>query len=187
MKKLKLFTALLLLTTITTTAQITKGNWMVGGNGSFSYNKSETKNTSGGLQQNSASLPYYYVVLEPNVGYFFLNNFSTGMKFNYTAVFSEGQTFSQEAANISVAPFVRYYFLKDVKTINLFFEPSYYYTFGNIYTSYSTMTRLKFGTVAFLNNSVGIEAGLSYDVGSTTQNNFQRVLLGFGLQIHLEK
>ncbi len=190
MKTIKLLLAITLLFTISTNAQITKGNWMVGGNASFSYSKYEAKtdgsSPSSGTTLSVSNIGSYYILLEPNIGYFVYNKFCVGSKFYYTNGFGNGGKLELTAGNFSIGPYARYYFLKDEKQLNVFVEPSYYY-FTNKSLGKATGYSIKAGTVIFFNSSVGFETALSYVRRSSEQNNYKELFLGFGLQIHLEK
>jgi hypothetical protein len=185
MKKLKLFTALLLLTTITTNAQITKGNWMVGGSGNFtSY---EGKDSNGEVSNKGFGMS-----IRPNLGYFLVDKFVVGSGIGFSFSKQEGYN---KSSSFSVSPFVRFYFLKPENKVNLLAEANYNFSQnfndgvhdGN-YNGYG----FKVGPVIYFNNSVGLEITLDYN--STTTNPVSSssssgsyLQLGLGFQIHLEK
>jgi hypothetical protein len=179
MKTIKTLFFATLLFTLTTNAQITKGNWMVGGSAYFnSYN---AKNGKGEEIQKGTS-----VNLQPNIGYFFYNNFAGGLSAGYGI-----SKTNNDASNsgFSVGPFLRYYFLKPEKRVNLLAEVDYYYGKNFDRRDFSTSYGLKAGPVIYFNSSVGLELLAKYDhnyysSGADTTNNFQ---IGLGLQIHLEK
>lgn len=186
MKTIQFFIAILLIS-LSTNAQITKGNWMMGGSGSFNYSKTEPKTTS----TSGTTLVYstngtYTTLLEPNIGYFIKDKFSIGMKINFLNAFVENQPFSLNESNISISPNIRYYFLAVDKNYNLFVEPSYYY-YMNKSLGNANGYGLKSGFVVFLNSSVGIEPTLNYlhnESDKFIKNDF---FIGIGFQIHLEK
>ena len=60
---------------LTLNAQITKGNWLVGGDIGFSYSKSKPESTI-----NSES---FNIDLSPNIGYFFWDKLALGTRVNY--------------------------------------------------------------------------------------------------------
>lgn len=186
-KTLKTIVLTILLCTITANAQITKGNWMVGGTGSFSYSKTESKNNPGtGTTINYTSNGYFKIALEPNIGYFLVNRLAIGCKLNYLNAFEEGEKLKTDAMNLSIGPYIRYYFLKDDKMYNLFIEPSFNKFLSNSLGN-ATSFSIKSGFVIFMNSSVGLETSISYI--KTTSLDFERneVFLGLGFQIHLEK
>lgn len=191
MKNLNLFfIAIALFTFSNTNAQITKGNWMMGGNGSFSYSKYESKNTSSssGTTINYVTTGSYYILLEPNIGYFIKDKFALGLKMSISNFFNDGEDIPFKLSNslIGLNPYVRYYFLEVDKNYNLFVEPSYY-LYSNNNASYANGYGLKSGFVFFLNSSVGIEPTLSYIHTENEKSKGNRLLFGIGFQIHLEK
>lgn len=193
MKNLNTFFIVTLMFSLTANAQITKGNWMVGGSGSltvnnykyYDYNNKKFVTDKGfGLQ------------VMPNIGYFIFNKFAGGIVMNYGYGESKddngGSGFSRYA---NIGPFVRYYFLDEEKMINIFLQASYDST---LYNKQSKKTRLasKAGTVIFLNDIVGLEVSLEYSrinfqytsdpiYDNISLNNVLQ--LGIGFQIHLER
>ena len=68
MKTLKTIAITILLSTITANAQITKGNWMVGGTGNFSSYESKYINNGNEVTNKGIGTN-----ISPNIGYFFIN------------------------------------------------------------------------------------------------------------------
>lgn len=174
------FLFLALFITITTNAQITKGNWMVGGSASFKSYKSENIN-NGSLVNNN------YVDLSPDFGYFLIDKFVVGAKSNFGYTGYEGAN----GKGYNVGPFARYYFLKPEKTVNFFTQVNFGYGeyINSVNSKYPTRNYgFKAGSVIFFNNSVGLEMALEYNKAnenSTLNNSFYQFTIGF--QIHLEK
>lgn len=163
--------------TIASNAQITKGNWMMGGGASFSNGKTTSGNTT------SESTGFS---ISPNIGYFFIDKLSIGTagQFNYT--FDKGDAKTYSSNNFS--PFIRYYFLKTEKEINIFTEGSYEIIRTNHSDSKADKFNIKAGTVFFLNSSVGLEIALNYSKQKTNQDFENRAIyLNVGFQIHLER
>jgi len=180
MNKILKTIALTILLCYTANAQITKGNWMVGGDAYFS--NVTNKNANGEKVQSSSQLR-----LGPNLGYFFYDRFAAGLS---TAL---GFTTINGSNNINsgfgLGPFIRYYFLKPEKTVNFLLQANYNYgkSFNN--SDFTTSYGLKLGPVIYFNSSVGLELLAKYEhfyisSDSRTANIFQ---IGIGLQIHLEK
>lgn len=173
-----LITAILF--TITTNAQITKGNWMVGGDAS--YTNSKVINANDKIIGSGNSIRVF-----PNIGYFIIDKFSLGINGNFNYGKSNG---SPSNIGFGVGPFARYYFLKSEKRINLLTEVNYnYYTSKTqgFNSTNSTSYRFKAGPVIYFNSSVGLELTLNYGSNkfdTYTSNTFQ---IGLGFQIHLEK
>ena len=181
MKTIKLIFTLSLFSFLTSNAQITKGNWMVGGSASFKSYKSENIN-SGNIEKNN------YVELSPDFGYFLINKFIVGAKANFGYIGYEG---GANGKSYNIGPFARYYFLKPEKTVNVFAQANL--TYGEYINSQNTKypTRsygFKAGSVIFFNSSVGLEMAIEYNKAnenSTLNNSFYQFVIGF--QIHLEK
>lgn len=177
MKKIILIIGVLFFS-ISVKSQITKGHWMLGGDGSYSYYdiKSDTSNPD----------PSWGIVVNPNIGYFVKDKLAVG---SYTSFsinkFSNGFF-------LGLGPFVRYYFLKPDKKINYFTELSFGYSIHFIKNSENTSTygyNIKPGIVYFLNDVVALEASLKYYYGKAPANNIisKGLIFGVGLQIHLKR
>jgi hypothetical protein len=162
------------------TAQITKGNFLVGGNGSFSYTKTDN---SGSTQATKA----YDITLAPNFGYFFIDKLASGIRIDFFYTQFESGDFKSKIDNTKLGPFIRYYFLNSGKNLNLFIEPSFTFNIsGNL--NRTATSELKAGMVYFLNSVVGFETTLSYAISNFENTpSGKSLFLGLGFQIHLEK
>lgn len=180
MKSIKTLLIVSILLTTVSNAQITKSNWMVGGTAIFTNSKSldkdgEITGSGNGIQVN------------PNIGYFVYDKFAIGL----SASFGYGKT-SGAPSNTSygASPFVRYYFLKPEKLINILAEASYGYSIskiqGNSDSFDSRGYRLKAGPVLYFNSSVGLEFTLNYNSSNSDGNTYNYFQAGFGFQIHLK-
>lgn len=184
-----LLSLIVLFSTFSGFAQINKGQFLVGGTGSFySKDQNSTKSTN--------------FTLSPNVGYFFLDKLAGGISTNlgYTHTkFSIDQKISTK--NYTISPFVRYYVLPASNKVNFLAQASYGWGKGT--TSYSS-NDAKFkvnsdffsfaaGPVFFITPNVAAELTAGYgqthykSESSSMENksknkNFQ---LGIGFQIHL--
>lgn len=179
MKTFKLLITIALLSFVTTNAQITNGNWMVGGNAYF--DNSNAKNSNGEEIQSSTQ-----IIVQPNIGYFFFDKFASGLSASYGYGKTKG---GNSNSGFSVGPFVRYYFLNTEKNINFLIEANYYYGKDFNKSDFVTNYGFKTGPVIYFNSSVGLEllakyVHAFYSSDSFTTNSFQ---IGLGLQIHLEK
>ena len=180
MKTIRLFFIATLLVTISANSQITKGNWMVGGDGNYTNTKvvnSITENVSVG---NS-------IRVSPNIGYFVYDKFALGINglFHYNK--ANG---SDSSTGFGVGPFARYYILKTEKRVNIFTEANYNFyntqTKGvNSFTGSSY--RFKAGPVIYFNSSVALEMSLNYLSEKTENFTAKYFTVGLGFQIHLEK
>ena len=173
----------IVLFTITANSQITKGNWMVGGDGNYS-------NRTIFLQDGSKS-KYSYTTIRPDIGYFIIDKFAIGSQLS----FSNSTTNSGSLNDYGLGIFTRYYFLKPEKIYNIFTQA--YYTYGINKTNLKTFKHfygLKLGSVIFFTNSVGLELSLGYEKGiynyelsesNTTKTSELKGSIGF--HIYLEK
>lgn len=119
MKHFKLYLAALLLLQLSCYAQITKGHWLVGGQGDFSYIKLDSKDAnSEGYRDRLSS---YRISLEPNIGYFFVDKFATGLKLRYQNVFSKRFPMRIDNSILSISPFFRILFFRNRKKLQLFY------------------------------------------------------------------
>lgn len=177
--KLTLIIALVIILPFTKSySQITKGNWMVGGSGSFSSTSYNTRQNFG--------LSEFTLQISPNVGYFFADKFTAGIKTDFLIDnVKDGFHFT----NIVFGPFARYYFLPTENKINILTEASYEY--GSYSTPSSKLGILSFhaGPVVYFNSSVGMEFTLGYTSikYSTYSGSDNTIQLGIGFQIHLKK
>ncbi|TAN01261.1 MAG: hypothetical protein EPN39_02595 [Chitinophagaceae bacterium] len=163
-------------------AQITKGNWMVGGDASFSldytrYEYDEIAPTHG-----------FRGLISPGVGYFLIDKLTMGLKadlnFNH---FRNGTPHMETQFSLNTGPFLRYYFLPAENIINIFGGAAYehfFHTYANPANTYSVFA----GPTFFFNSSVAAEllAGLDYfkPKGNAITTSFK---VNIGLQIYLKK
>lgn len=188
MKKLLVVIPLFLLFFGKANAQITEGNWMVGGSASFSHSKYESfgdfpsKSKSSGMELNA------------NLGYFVIDNFAVGVSPYFGFSNPEGSNNSSTAYGIG--PFARYYFLPSDKMINVFSQAGYRYGIGYAQgkkTGTNNNFDIKAGVVMLFNSSVGLEFTAGYNIyNNKSARGNSRVrgdnfILGLGFQIHLEK
>ncbi|WP_416439368.1 hypothetical protein [Phnomibacter sp. MR] len=167
-------------------AQISKGNWLVGGNGEFQRQKTTYSTTEISSTQLSIS---------PKIGHFILDRFAIGLYTNYSRTVSKSNINRSRYSIFGVGPFLRYYLLNIEKNanINLIVEGNGAYnvhTNNSIsvksdYLSYSILT----GPVIFFNSSVGIEFLFGYKGISELKNDTRSSGIHFniGLQVALER
>lgn len=180
MNKIAFFT-IILFYFLTSNAQITKGNWLVGGDANYTntkiINKLNNETTGSG-----SSIRFF-----PNIGYFAYDKLAIGINGNFNYGKANG---SPSNLGFGGGPFARYYFLESEKTFNLFGEANYNYFTSKTQgfeRSYGNSYRFRAGPVVYFNSSVGLEMTLNYssETFSDTRSNYFSV--GFGFQIHLEK
>jgi len=164
-------------------SQITKGNWLVGGTGSFASQLEKL---------NAVDVNGLKITLSPDIGYFLVDKFAVGAmpSFAYNKnKYNGGTSFTQQ---ISIGPFLRYYFLRPEKTINIFVESAYQYSVisGSSGSSqYQNSFIFSAGPVVYFNSSVGLELTANYEIYNNPRAiaSAKTFSLGIGFQIHLRK
>lgn len=170
------FTTMILISFFST-AQISEGNWMMGGSGSVGSFKATNEGNS------SESTIFY---LSPNVGYFFVDKFAVGVsgQIHYQLFSNEGEKTSNHS--YAVSPFIRYYFLQKEKTINIFSEANFEMIKNGSSDRSADKFQIKAGPVFFLTNSVALEVALNYSIQKTNTDYQNRgIYIDVGFQIHL--
>lgn len=171
-------------------SQLTTGNWLVGGSGSYFSSKSTFNSPSFSQESDGFDLS-----VSPNVGYFLLDRFAVGLSPTFSwSKFKDNSGANSNIKRFLIGPFARYYFLNTDKPYNILVASAYQYgtysfkpTKGNIQNFSAAV-----GSVIFFNSSVGLEFTIGYssriedirDSYKTTQKGLQ---VGIGLQIHLQK
>jgi hypothetical protein len=182
---LKKWGYLILLFSVLGQAQITKGNWMVGGSGSFTTTKSYFENNNVETTQTVTGLN-----IDPNIGYFVFDKFAIGTAATFNFTNPKGR--DNSTYGYGLRPFIRYYFLKPEKIINVFSQASYGFYEGRSqngdFSSRSDQYEFKAGPAIFFNSSVALELTLNYYAAKNSENDkYNYFSLGIGFQIHLEK
>jgi opacity protein-like surface antigen len=173
MKKV-LFAALTMIAAQGVSAQINKGQWLVGGNASFQSQKwGEAKATS--------------FTFSPNAGYFFIDKFAGGLRVDLTSTKPKG---GDAKSDFLIAPFVRYYFLPAAEKVNILADASY--GFGSQKAEGESASQNGFaiaaGPAVFLSPNTALEFTLQYRslggdaYGDDRLNSFG---VNIGFQIHL--
>ncbi len=176
MKFLRVLSVALLFAGTISQAQITKGNWMVGGSGSF---------FSGHLKSETDNLNFYGFDLRPNVGYFIADKFGVGLTPLLTYSKTEG---GSSVTNYGIGPYVRYYLLKPDKIVNVLTQVGYSYVGTSNSNKNSTAVDFKAGPVIYFNSSVAFEMTLNYNINNLSSDTRYNIFsVGMGFQIHLEK
>ncbi|BAV10383.1 Outer membrane protein beta-barrel domain-containing protein [Filimonas lacunae] len=182
MKKVLLF-ASILFAGVAANAQINKGQWLAGGTLGFSSSKAGDNKTTN-------------INLNPNAGYFVINNLAVGLEADYgyskykTKV--AGADFSTKTTSIGAAPFVRYYVLPTAQKTNVFVHGAY--AFGSTKSddaSSVSFNAFKFaaGPAFFLTPSVALEASVYYQSQKAKYDAERTNTFGLavGFQVHLGK
>lgn len=187
MKTITLFFFMVFGMISTSNGQITKGNWLVGGSGSF--NSTTAEGNSNGITTTSKGSS---IQINPNVGYFVSDKFAVGL--NPYVSFGNPEGSNNNSFGFGIGPFARYYFLKADKSINVFSHIGYNY--GKGYRNSESVNDsnnfvVKAGPVLYFNDSVGLELTLDYNISNINYNSsttdFKTFSIGLGFQIHLEK
>jgi len=183
MKTIKSIAIAFLFFTITTNAQITKGNWMVGGTGNLTNYKSTFQSGNSEIVQKG-----YGLTISPNLGYFIIDNFAMGTILSFS--YSNPSGDNNNSYGYGISPFLKFYFRNEEKIINPFLQASYGFSEGKSDSggnNKSSGYEIKGGTAIFFNSSVALELSVDYDSSKNNRdsksNNFS---IGIGFQIHLE-
>ena len=184
MKTIQLFITISLLTFLASNAQISKGNWMVGGSGNFTNYKSTFQSGNTETTQTGSAF-----TISPNLGYFIIDNFALGSIVSFS--FSNPSGDNTNSHGYGISPFIRYYFRKSDKMINPFLQTSYGFSKGKSDSggsNKSTGYAIKGGSAIFFNSSVALELSLNYNSSKTNSDvKYKYFTVGIGFQIHLEK
>lgn len=168
-------------------AQLEKGNWLVGGSGSFSsakynYGTSNSKLTN--------------LNLSPSIGYFFVDKLAGGVKPVYTYLINtdnSGFSNNSEINELGVGAFLSYYLLKKTEPFNFFTQVGYGYKWRKASNTNKEDSQDSYeitgGPVYFINQSIGINLFLGYSINNLRNVEYKekRFFTGIGFQIHLTK
>lgn len=176
MKKLLLI-AFAAFATISASAQTGKGSGLLGGTISFESEKYGDYKTT-------------YFTFSPEVGYFFIDNFAGGLRFDIWSEKYDGDKYSSTA----IAPFLRYYFLPMENKVRLFADASY--GFGTEKDkSGSSTDKWNFssftasaGPVFFLSPNTALMVALRYNNWKykDASDAYNTIGLNVGFQVHLD-
>jgi hypothetical protein len=195
MNRITMLALCMLMYGLTATAQITKGNWMVGGIASYASTKYHGE-ISPGVTVNIFKV-------QPNIGYFIIDKLATGLKLGYSNVTNKVGEFPYgitKTVDYNFGPFIRYYFLSPDKPFNILIDGSYQYGIkrggstsggGDIpWTQHNANTfSVNAGPVLYFNTSVGLEFLVGYSTEKYVKDHGRNgtVQVGLGLQVHLER
>lgn len=186
--------------------QITKGNWLVGGNLNFSSANGESISSTG-----TQKSTYSNISISPNIGYFIIEKFAAGLKTNFTNAKSKDGDMIRDGITVGsgghsnttwfdFGPFTRYYFLPSDNQVNLFSEANFMYGTANSHPGKGSRYSYSFyaGSAVYFNSSVALEFTIGYNSSKSTlyglnsrnddyTNKNNAIQIGIGFQIHLEK
>ncbi|SDX06525.1 hypothetical protein SAMN05444411_1036 [Lutibacter oricola] len=156
---------------ITVKGQISKGNWMLGGDVIVK-----------GFKHEDSEKYLYYAELFPKVGYFVSDKLVVGGEVGFYKA-------ENSSLYTSFVPFCRYYLLDYDKKNNPFVEGGVGFKYHEYNKLEESLTELmhyfKAGVSAFFTNSTALNITLNYK-----RNSFQfdkEISMAVGVQIHLEK
>lgn len=185
MKIYYLFLFLFLITFSNANAQITKGNWIVGGSLSYIRIYDTSPNSVSDIQS--------ILNIKPIVGYFLKDKFALGLRSEFIR-YNGSIIGSNRSSSYSLdfGPFLRYYFFPVNNRVNLFSETAYLLSLSKSDASKWASNNgflINLGPVFYLNSIVGLEFTLGYSSQFWKNNNgsLNNIRTGIGLQIHLEK
>ena len=186
MKKHTIVTLSLLIFFFASDAQITKGNWMIGGNAS--YSSTNYKSDFG------SKTKFFDLQLIPHVGYFIADKIATGIAANIVYMgFNVDASTQATSTDFNLGPFIRYYLLSTEREFNIVTEATYQYGFagGNVGSKKPRKNTFAFaaGPVIYFTNSVGLEFLIGYSTYKYTAfaGSDNSIRFGIGIQAHLEK
>jgi hypothetical protein len=201
-------------------SQLNKGQWIVGGTAEYSSSNLDNSHSVGEVKTTNKMLE-----MSPGAGYFFIDRLAGGLRIavidnsfsqSTNSSFMPGYIYIAEAYSsnsaFGLSPFIRYYFLKPTKKVNLFADGSYMISFINTTTRLYEYIQsgpnppsvsdsrsksknqahnftLAAGPAFFLNEKVALELTIGYSIGNYSEGDqsSQTVVLGAGFQIHLGK
>lgn len=156
-------------------SQLSKGNFLLGGNLSFEYsNHSESEE---GTTQ---------LTVKPDVGFFLMDRIAAGLQVDLSMTGNRGDRY----VTLMLGPFVRYYFLPGDKKINVLAEADFMLG-SEKYTGFSsegkTAIGLSAGPVFFISPQVGVETMLSWRTlkYSNDEGRINSLGLSVGFQVYL--
>lgn len=172
----KILLGVLVLFAVALNAQTMKGTWMLGGNANFS---SARPNVSGAKSTTT-------IGLNPNVGYFLINNLAVGASLGLTSYSSAGLS----ATQFAIGPFVRYYVVDLGPKAKLFGQGQFGYgslKFEDEDAETNVGWGLGAGVAYFLNPSIALEGLLGYNSNKSNETNAvanNAFTFNVGFQIH---
>ena len=160
----------------TASAQIGRGQILLGGNVSYSSKTTEVP-TGDDFTVNTFSF-------SPGIGYFFVNKLALGGRYTGSINKVNGGTNERHV----ISPFLRYYLLNRYSKTNFFVDGSYStgtYKSGTVKRSIQGYG-VSGGPVVFVGSNVGLEFTVSYLADKMEGGYWNKTIQGgVGLQIHL--
>ena len=174
MKKIILFVLIVFAFYNKANCQITKGNWLTGGNANFSTQDQKV---------NNSDYTSRYFNINPDIGYFISDKFAAGIRGKFSYSYTKDPVKNQSTI-LGFGPFLRYYFLPTDNRVNFLADAGYEYS-----TDFTKKNQNDFifstGPVIFLNPSVALELTLNYLLRNGDIINAKTFSFAVGFQIHL--
>jgi hypothetical protein len=178
-------------------AQIQKGSVLLGGGVSYT---STTDEFDGSRSSKLSSFK-----LDPNVGFFILDQLAGGVRINASLLKQITTSSTRKSRDIMIGPFLRCYVLEKSNKLNFFADASYHLGKARYYSesdglfpgspsqpqSIINYAKMKGYSVAagpayFINKFTSIELSFSYDVKDTDLfGRTKQMMIGLGIQTFL--
>ena len=161
-------------------SQITQNNWMMGGAGTYTNQKTDDFRTT-------------YLLVSPCIGYFVVDKLLVGITPEFVRYTSSSGISKLVTNEFNFGPFIRYYALKKENQFNIVTEAGYLFSSIKAKTNPGSSTRTNIyyagvGPKVFLNTSVGIECLFGFrHYKAIRGSNQQQFLINLGFQIYLER
>ncbi len=175
---------------VSANAQLEKGNWLVGGNASFS----SSKQTADGSPDQTTNT----INIAPNLGFFFIDKLAAGIQININSsnervssfVNNQPSSYNIREATYGIGPFARYYFLSIERQLNVFAQAGDNFNISTLTGAPSSNFNTYYfsaGPAFYFNEHVGLEFTVGYSHTKYTSSSISVIQIGFGFQIHLKK
>jgi hypothetical protein len=157
--------------------QITKGNWLIGGNANFSMQDQKL---------NNSDYTSRYFNIDPDIGYLISDKFAAGIRGSlYHSSDKAPNTQKSKATLLGLGPFVRYYFLPTDNRVNFLADAGYQYS-TDFKKNHHNDFKFSTGPVIFFNSSVGLELTINYDILNNEIATAKTFSFAVGFQIHFK-
>jgi outer membrane protein len=175
MKKVLLFGAVALFTSLS--AQTEKGSWIIGGSTNLGFNSLSSKVEFQGKSQDGPKVSSFS--FSPSVGYFVADKIAVGLDATFASVSQEfkfeGGTDKSTTSTFAIMPTATYYFKSDSKLLpylgaGIGFSSVKEDDGNEASTTSGLAWKGKGGLVYLLNQTVGLDLGLTY-LGTSGKND----------------
>lgn len=155
---------------------------MMGGNVSFSENKTQYKNED--LSSNHG----LGIVISPDIGYFVIDKLGLGINGYYSIQsYTNGDGSKATSSIYGLGPFIKYYLLPMDNVINIAVGSSYQHQIFHPHSPPENIYSFFAGPSFFFNSSVAMEFLAGFDYTKSSDESTRTFKLNIGFQIYLEK